>query len=285
MQMKVTESDKRLLSFLACVLILVGFGWYLLRPAEARIEETVDLIDQAQMEKKEMDISMAMYPDYQQEFAEGQQRAAEATREYYDRMASQEVDREITNIVLDNKLECISLVIDPLVYTEETPYVRSQLAQEELLAAAESGTSEEDNRQDQIFTCRVRLTVEGEEEQYQRLIDLFVNDYPSIRVTGLSYTENRSRMVVQEDGSSVRVAGDRRLTMNMNLYMCDKSLYEHADQNSANPLEELANRLFQSFQGGGIAQTEDIAPAQGAAGLENVEPAETQRAAEGETEA
>ena len=105
MQMKVTSRDKLLLSILALVLIGVIFINYVMIPTTARLDDLDVEISDAQMEQQEMQLKIAMYPSYQQDFTTLQQAAADATEQYYDLMTSQEVDREITSIVLAHGLE------------------------------------------------------------------------------------------------------------------------------------------------------------------------------------
>ncbi len=265
MQMKVTSRDKLLLSILDLVLIGVIFINYVMIPTTARLDDLDVEISDAQMEQQEMQLKIAMYPSYQQDFTTLQQAAADATEQYYDLMTSQEVDREITSIVLAHGLESVGLSIQPISFTVAEPYSRSELARAEELqeaadaAAAAAGETADDGTvtdainegmqnqrdayqaaaaayegsshpvrvdvQDQIYTCAIRLAVEGEEANYQQLIDTLVNGYPSIRVTGISYQDGVSRMVVREDGSTELEEGPRQLVLNMEMYMCDKSLY------------------------------------------------------------
>lgn len=254
--MKITNKDKKLLSTLACVLILVVFVWYLILPANERIQEKKNEIEMAEIEKQEMDMKISMFPEYDAQIEQLRQRTADATRNYYDRMSSQEVDRELTGIVLEHSLECVSLSIQPLIYADESPYTRSAMAR--LEAEQESGQSDE--VQDQVFACKVSMTVEGGTEDCQRLVDLFVNDSPSIRVTAMSYQDGQARTTVQQDGSMVREAGSRQLVLNLNIYMCDKSLYSQPQEDMDMDVADTLSDMFQSLVDGGTdgeAQSEN----------------------------
>ena len=113
--------------------------------------------------------------------------------------------------------------------------------------------------QDQIYTCTIRLAVEGEEANYQQLIDTLVNGYPSIRVTGISYQDGVARMVVREDGSMEFEEGPRQLVLNMEMYMCDKSLYANvAAGGDAASGTDVAGQLLDAVGGllAGTQQTE-----------------------------
>lgn len=283
--MKLTSKDKFLLSMLAFVLIAVVFIYYIIMPTMTRLDDLDLEISDAQMEQQEMKMKIMMLPNYQQSFKDLQQAAADETAQYYDLMTSQEVDREITNIVLSHGLESVGLNINPPSFTVAEPYVRSELAraEEEQKAAeaaaaavtddAEDGTvtdaideGMQNQRQaleeaaaayeggehpvrvdvqDQIYTCVVQLAVEGAEENYQQLIDTLVNEYPAIRVTGINYQQGTTRRIVQEDGSTEVEEGRRQLVLDMEMYMCDKSLYANiaADGNNAANADALSQML------------------------------------------
>ena len=286
--MKLTSKDKLLLSFMAFLLIAVGFIYYLIMPTMTRLDDLDLGIADAEMEQQEMKLKIAMYPDYEQNYADLQQAAADETAQYYDLMTSQEVDREITNIVLAHGLESVTLNIQPASFTQAEPYPRSELARAEELAAAaavaaqaeteedkgtvtdaidegmqnqkqayEDAASAYENKelparvdvQDQVYTCTVQLTVEGAEENYQSLVDTLVNGYPAIRVTGISYQKGQSRMRVQEDGSTQLEEGSRQLTLSLNMYMCDKSLYEQVEAQSGADTTDQVNQVLDTVSG------------------------------------
>ncbi len=285
MQMKLTSKDKLLLSILAIVLILVVFVNYLIMPTMRRMDDLDLEISDAELEQQEMQMKISMLPGYQKNYADLQQAAADETAQYYDRMTSQEVDRELTNIVLAHGLESVGLSIQPLAFTVAEPYGRSELARaEELRAAAEAAAAaaaeeetekapvtdaieegmqnqrdayeaaaaayEDDEHpvrvdvQDQIYTCVVQLSVEGEEANYQSLIDTLVNSYPSIRVTGISYQETQSRMRVLPDGSTELEEGHRQLILDLEIYMCDKSLYAQVAAQSGTDTTDQVNQVL-----------------------------------------
>ncbi len=259
MQTKLTSRDKFLLSLMAFVLIGVGFIYYLIMPTLERIDDLDLEISDAQMKQNEMELKIMRYPEYQKDMTDLGREAAEATADYYGMMTSQEVDREITGIVLANGLESVDLDIQPVAYTNAEPYVLSELAradevQEQMEAAAQalgldadalnsqaSGESDGgeaaeeepalpqriEGTQQQIYTCAIRLTVEGSEENYTRLIDALVNGYPAIRVTSIAYQQGQARMRVQQDGTTVREEGSRQLELGLDMYMCNKQLYEN----------------------------------------------------------
>lgn len=273
MEMKITQHDKFLLSALACVLILVGFVWYLILPATEKADELNTQVETASQEKEEMQMRLTSYLETMSNYEEKSAQAKAAAADYYDLMTSQEVDRELTNIAVSNGLEVTDLNIQPLALAEVEPYVRSALARGEVLdqavdsadAAASDGSSANTDTaasdssssttgttssqseaiaaveaagssdssaeetgtaaQDEIYVYQVAMTLDGTEEEYQKIIDLFNNkeSYPAIRVTGLAYKDAEMTTVVNEDGSLEEVEGNRTLVLNLEMYMCDKA--------------------------------------------------------------
>ena len=54
-----------------------------------------------------------------------------------------------------------------------------------------------------------------------------MNGYPAIRVTSIAYQQGQARMRVQQDGTTVREEGSRQLELGLDMYMCNKQLYEN----------------------------------------------------------
>lgn len=285
MQIKLTSRDKLLLTLLAFLVIGVVFIYYLIMPTLTRMDDLDLEIADAQVKQQEMKLKLIRYPEYQQSFLDMQQTAADETAQYYDMMTSQEVDREITNIVLSCGLESVGLNISPAVYTEAEPYVYSMLALQDSMESAAQAVPEStgeqsaqdimkngvnleetppaptrvDDVQEQIYTCAIRLVVEGTEENYQYLIDTLVNGYPAIRVTSISYQRGQTRTRLLNDGTTVQEDGIRQLTLGLDMYMCDKRLYQQvsAGENTAD-VAELLNRamdLLNELNGGSEAET------------------------------
>ena len=237
MQITMTERDKKLLAMLACVLILVGFVWYLIIPMSDQIEKLDEEIAIAEMDKMNMEIKISQFPITEKQNEELKVQVVEAATEYYDLMTSQDVDKELTNVVLKENLECVNLEIRPIALTEIKGYVRSSLVRQSeaeallnsLAAAAAEGEETapapvEELVQDQIYSYEVKLTAEGEEEDYQNLIDLLTDGYPAILVREINYKESTPKMILLEDGTLVEEEPVRQLILGLELYMTDKSV-------------------------------------------------------------
>ncbi len=259
MQMKMTSRDKFLLTVMAFLLIGVGFIYYLIMPTLGRMDDLDLEISDAQIKEQEMKLKISMYPDYEQNLENMKQTAANETAQYYNLLTSQEVDRELTNIVLAYGLESVGLNISPAVYTSSEPYSRSMLARmdelQEMAAAAAEDTQDDaqeepayptrvDGVQDQIYTCAVKLTVRGAEEDYQKMIDAFVNEYPAIRVTSISYQKEAARTVTRVNGETLVREGSRELVLGLEMYMCDKRLYGEVQPQESVSSQDALNQAM-----------------------------------------
>jgi hypothetical protein len=228
MQMQMTQRDKKLLSALASVLIIVGFVWYLIMPMLDQRTQLEDEILVAEMDRDEMEMKIARFPSTQKTNEELISTVAEVAADYYDLMTSQEVDRELTNIVLNMGLESVNLNISSMTLATTEAYVRSELARNgelsDSLASLDDsdGTSASSDVQDQIYSYQVTMTVEGTETEYQNLIDLLTNSYPAIHVSSVSFQQGAVKLVLQEDGTTVRDTSSKQLSLGLELYMCDK---------------------------------------------------------------
>lgn len=169
---KLTEREIALLIFLGVFVLLAAFSQFALMPALDQRNTLDSEISALEAEKQEYELLMLQKDANEAKLAELKRDKAAAALDLYPYMQSQEVDRLITNIVLRMGLDAKDLTMqhatEPSVIQ---PYAPSGIA------AAETA---------QLYVSNVQLRVVGAEETAWRLIDLFTNDSPSIRVTGFS---------------------------------------------------------------------------------------------------
>lgn len=249
-----TERDKVLVSVLSVIVIIVVFLNYLVLPMYRKSEELKASIEMAVQQKEEMEEKIRSLPANQQTFDALRENFLSAAETYYPIMSTQEIDKEITNMVLDCGLESVGLRIS--VDKEPSPrtaFYASELAilgttgQEEVqpetgtateraVAGAEKAAEErafgESSQEEapaamtentEIYAAHVVLTVEGTEEDYQRIIDHVTNGFPALQVTGYSYQIRQGAVTYDEEGNLVSTGTVRTLNLNLDLYMCDKT--------------------------------------------------------------
>lgn len=230
MTFKLTERDKKLLTFLAVFLLLAGFCVFLILPAMERREELKLQITEAQEKKDTMTAAIDRYPALASRYEELKKSSGEVLEDYYPLMTSQEIDREITGIVVNHQTEAINLNI---VMDEEAPelalyYAAGETAEETETeekeearaadiyhdAAEDTPKAEEEAALPRISTLKkatVTLAVKGSRGQLAALADYFIMKCPGIHMNSYAYSEPTEK----EEELPV-------LNLDMDFYMCDK---------------------------------------------------------------
>lgn len=238
--MKLTERDKRLLLMLAYFVLIVGFGAFVFRPLIRYYMDMGDRLVLLEAQKEEMDACLARGQGLEKRRNELADLFLVSTKEFYPMLGSEEVDKEITGIVVSCGMQAISLNIDMpkegadlqwYLYAERgaEPSVESmQMGTADGLAAPESGDSgteetgpgaEESGEDPQgyIYAPVVAITASGSSAQADELIDRLTRDYPAIRIR--SYSRRMQRDEWTEGGAEYEL-----LSLELELYMCDKSV-------------------------------------------------------------
>ena len=241
--MKLTERDKKLLLMLAYFVIIVGFGAFVFRPLIAYYTDLGDRVILLEEQKEEMDARLAEAEGLEQRRNELADLFRISTQDLYPMLGSEEVDKEITGIVLSCGMQAMSLNIAmPEESTGLQMYPYAETGQELVLpgdaAAAETETAtvtetgelteqtetteDEAAGQSYIYAPVVRLTAAGSSAQADELIDRLTRDYPAIRLR--SYSRQLQSADYMEGGTGLEF-----LTLELELYMCDRSVLEQGE--------------------------------------------------------
>lgn len=247
-----TNRDKKLLVFLAVIVILFVFGKFVIAP---QLNRTLDLQTSsalAELDRQEMEMKIATLAVAQKDNQDLKELLKTAADDYYPMLSSQEVDREVTGLFLEYGLEIEDLVISmPSEPSDLEPYVSSQMAQSEAEAAnaarssaagapanvtqntaagndltadteagaagAQTGAARQaDWQQDQIYAAEVLVRCTGSERRIAEVLDYLTNENAAVAVTRYSYEQPK-----QEE--TERGAAERQtLTVGFRLFMCDK---------------------------------------------------------------
>lgn len=195
MQTTLTERDKKLLIFLSLFVIVVGIGYWGLRPMYKNIKTTNEEIVDAQELKDSNELKIQQLPIYEKDSAELEESIVSARQSFYPIMTADELDKMFTGMVLDYNLYSYFLRIsideeelqsEPYMYSkkalgleeeeEEGPpedldtydaqavddYAEDQYATPEF---------EDEKPQTGIYEAKVNMQVGGRPEDLQRLID------------------------------------------------------------------------------------------------------------------
>lgn len=209
---KITERDKKLLVFLAVFLIVVGFTMLIIVPGIQSISALSVENVSSTLTKEEMDAKIEKLPILTQELEDKKAEWAEMNGELFGMMASQDIDKIVTDEVTSCGLNMKSLNI---VMNEELGElsVYGEIQEEESTEAADET---EDEVNSGIHSASVSLSVEGSQDRISMLTDRFA-DYTAVRVTSMKYDTNE----VVDDAGLVK-ATNTVLNLEMEFYMCEK---------------------------------------------------------------
>lgn len=246
--MKLTERDKNLLLILAYFVIIVGFGAFAFRPLINYYMDIGDRLVLLESQKQEMDARIAEANGLNQRRNELADLFRVSTQDFYPMLGSEEVDKEITGIVLSCGMQAVSLNIampeagmefQMYPYAEKAGKVElpGDMAGEadimtditedigpggEGMADQAGDGEEEESAQSYVYAPVVTLTASGSRTQAEELIDRLMRDYPAIRLR--SYSRRVQNEGIQEAGTETEF-----LALELELYMCDKSILEQGE--------------------------------------------------------
>lgn len=237
MTFEVTQRDKKLLAFLAVVIIGVLFTVFGILPLLDTGSSLDTEIEVAQQSRQVMEEKIASLPVYQAQYEEADKAWKEEALNFSDMMSSQEIDKLVTGVMLSCSLEAKNMSItfkaEPQslapYYASEAAALAEQQKQEAAAAAqngdaaagtdsgaAAAGTGAADG-QSMISVAAVSLTTEGDAVHIRQLIDVFSDDYPGIRITDLNYETNEIT-----DKKGIVTSTSTVLRLGLEIYMCEK---------------------------------------------------------------
>ncbi|MCP1101917.1 hypothetical protein M2454_000710 [Aequitasia blattaphilus] len=220
----ITEKDKKLLSFLACFVIVTILGFFVVWPIWSKGFEKGEQVQQEEMVKGEMEGRIARHQAVQKNLGKKEAEVAKVQEEFYPLMESQDIDKAITKMVIDRGLRIedmqIEMPTDPLwvIPFQDSQMAQSVKAAEEAAAAEAEDSSETDTYEEEdavtadkpegaitqtkeVYGAKVKLTVAGSVDGFWNLID------------GISKTEKKMQV------TEISVSEDDKQTINLELYM------------------------------------------------------------------
>lgn len=204
MNRMMTESDKKLLAFLAAFLIAAGFFFFAFKPLADKNHRLQKEINSAREQLYEMDKKAVLAQD----MAEAEQAAREKTEQvlkrFYPLLESQNAENMITTLLLNHRLQIQSLTIT----MPETP-VRLKWYQYADQAVSRNGETlvEEPEQAFAVYSAKITVAAEGSKRNLEALIDDLSFHYPAISITGAEWS-------VKDE--------THQLTMNVEIYMCEQ---------------------------------------------------------------
>lgn len=240
MQTKMTERDKKILLALIIVVIIFLFGYYGIRNLIISTRELNEQIEEEQVLYDENELKLMDLPMQEMVNKTLEESILDARKPFYPMMSSDEVDNLLTNRALSYGLYAydmsISIDDDPC---ELKPYQYSQKAingvKEEKPKKEQSAKDmlDEDSDTDEIefetdyskttgiYTASVSMRLGGDEEKLRKFVDELSQVDQKLRITSYKWTTDRS-MVYNESGTAYEVVIEKKLNVNIELYMCEE---------------------------------------------------------------
>lgn len=198
MNMTITESDKRLLSFLTAVLLLLLLVFLVLRPLADKNSDLKRQITAAKDQEVVMDLGAALAEDAGTVEEETGEQLEETLKRYYQNLQSQDAEKMVTTLLLNHRMQIKNLTVT-------MPDTKSDLKwyQYSEKAATEIAGEEKSEGQTGIYAVRVLGGAEGSRADMLALLTDISENYPAISIAAVEWVENT--------GS---------LTLTLEIYMC-----------------------------------------------------------------
>ena len=198
MNMTITESDKRLLSFLAAVLLLLLLAFLVLRPLADKNSDLKRQITAAKDQEVVMDLGAALAEDAGTVEEETGEQLEETLKRYYQNLQSQDAEKMVTTLLLNHRMQIKNLTVT-------MPDTKSDLKwyQYSEKAATEIAGEEKIEGQTGIYAVRMLGGAEGSRADMLALLTDISENYPAISIAAVEWVDNT--------GS---------LTLTLEIYMC-----------------------------------------------------------------
>lgn len=198
MNMTITESDKRFLSFLTAVLLLLLLAFLVLRPLADKNSDLKRQITAAKDQEVVMDLGAALAEDAEKVEEETGEQLEETLKRYYQNLQSQDAEKMVTTLLLNHRMQIKNLTVT-------MPDTKSDLKwyQYSEKAATEIAGEEKIEGQTGIYAVRVLGGAEGSRADMLALLTDISENYPAISIAAAEWVENT--------GS---------LTLTLEIYMC-----------------------------------------------------------------
>ena len=246
LEMKFTERDKKLIVFLSLFLLIVGIGYFVVRPLYEKVGLLQAQADELEMQVEQTQSYLVRLPQLRKVNEELQGQKQDELQIFYPYMESQELDKMITGLTLHESLGAKNLtitipdepyVITPYFLSVPQPDEEGQLSESEQAYEAETsgdaaGQTDEaqttdaqagtDGSEQVLYVATLAVDATGTHEQLQAYIDLLSDDgeYPAIQVN--SYTWNRENTVGTDELGAFMMQSGEALHIELSVYMQGK---------------------------------------------------------------
>lgn len=214
MTLKLTQRDKKLLVVLAVVVLVVGLGAGILFPLMEKGQELKEEVGNAQIEQLERSQKVESLPALQKKEEKALEQIGAVQEDFYPVMKSMEIDKMLTELALSKGLLVKDMDIKMPSEGEYTT-VKDYTGPTEEESSKEKGTT-----YNGIYTARVKMTLSGNRETIQSMMDECATNEPGMRVTDFTWQSGRE--------SETWTMG-----MTVEIYMCEDTTQYILEQRAA----------------------------------------------------
>ena len=231
MNMTITESDRRLLSILAALVLAIAFAFLVFRPIMQRNEQLQKEISQVKEQENAMNIAASLSEDMIRQEQDAKDALDEILVCFYPMLQSQEAENMLTVLMLNHSLQIQNMSIT----VEETPstlqwYQYSNNASKQTSAEAQSQLSDVATADNfGIYTIRLTCSAEGSRENLMALVDDISVNYPAISILSTEWSVVEKQTQAEQSGESedasemqtpvARTETTGGLTISLEIYM------------------------------------------------------------------
>lgn len=228
----ISEKDKKILTVLGCVVLVIIFSFWVIPPLKNANDDLTLQIEQAENEKMVMEDKIMRQESARIEAEQSLSDAKMAAELYFPVMRSQQIDGEITKMVLAQgvKIEDMKITM-PEENLWIVPYTFAQPLSAEATDTEgneSDATSVENVEESQdlnssdapegatgqaqvVSAAHITLKISGSQEQFWATLESFDKFEKAIRITKIETT-------------TMKVAGgeQQQMAIELDLYLCDK---------------------------------------------------------------
>lgn len=192
MNLTVTESDKKLLSFLAAFILAVIFIFFIIKPLADKNSQLESEIADAEEQEILTDMSASMAGDMSAAEQEIREKTKQVLQRFYPMLKNYEAENMITVLLLNHDLKVNSLsIIMPEKESTLKWYQYSENANEPAGQESEEGQSNtltETESRFGVYTARITCTAEGTHENLMAFADDISVNYPAISILSAEWS-------------------------------------------------------------------------------------------------
>lgn len=226
MKLEMTERDKKLLVFLAVVVLVVCVGYWGIRPQLMAASDYSAQLQEEQEKQKIHEMKLAQLSAVQIYNEELETLIASEKEHYYPMMTSDEADHYITELLLEYDMFIYDLTIDmspkpaalePYVYSDKalTGYSKAQETAQAMAAPVLNDRGEvlfdDENGAEEaagIYTVGISLRLSGDEEDMWKLLHNLASRQDKLRLRSYSIDNSSTAETMMELSLEIYMCGD-----------------------------------------------------------------------------